>query len=194
MTSVSEEDYRKQLTAHYLKALGYTGNTELLDFAFAQGDPHRAAVVKVARMRLPCEDGGDLWFAGSLGHSNASYVAGDHAHQFVGVFDAEDLALCEMVASTYHFDAFVEKLNYGHTFPLGKASTLRPKGYSAVMILDGSVYRHFEDDHALIAGIPTRLFSVVPVTSAELEVKKSQGLDALLDLWSASSRDLLHVG
>jgi len=191
----SEADYRKQLTVHYLKSLDYRGNTELLDFAFAQGDPDRAATVRIARMRLPCEDGSDLWFAGSLGHDRVTYVGDtDHLHQFVGIFDVEDLALCEMVASTYHFDEFVERLNYGHTFPLGKGSTLRLKGYSAAIILEARLYQHFQDDKCLISGIPTRLFSVVPITTAELELKKSRGLDALLDSWKASNRDLLHVG
>jgi hypothetical protein len=191
----SEAEYRNQLTAHYLKSLDYRGNTEVLDFAFARGDPHRAATVAIARMRLPCEDGSDLWFAGSLGHRGATYVGdSDHRHQFVGIFDMEDLALCEMVASTYHFDEFVERLNYGHTFPLGKGSALRLRGYSAAIALESRLYQHFEDDECLISGIPTRLFSVVPITGADLELKKSRGLDALLESWRASNRDLLHVG
>lgn len=194
LTRIFAAEYQKELAAYYVAALRYGGNVELLDFSFASEEAGRSATVKVARMKLPCDDGTTLWFVGSLSHNEASYSIGaDHSHQYVAISDADDLALCEMVASTYHFDRFLEVLDYGHTFPLGPRSALRTRGYSAGLILGADLYEHFKDDESLILGIPTRLFSVVPITRSELEKKKIKGLDTLLEAWNASGRDFLHI-
>src|ERR1051325_8853216 len=107
--------------AFYLKTLGHGGPAELLDFKFATGSA-REASVRVARVELR---GGEesFWFAGS-----ASILASEHrshVHHFVGIYDSPDMSLVELVGSAFHFDTTVERLGYGHTFPLGSASLLR---------------------------------------------------------------------
>ncbi len=195
MSRLSGSEYQRDLVAFYLTSLRFKGDTELLDFAFGQGEPERAAMVKIARMCLRCEDGSKLWFAGTLGRVGSSYLIGqDHEHQFIGIFDSDDLALAELIASAYHYDHFVEPLDYGHTFPLPKKSSLRGEGYSSVIVLDGALYRHFETDQALVAGIPTKVFSVVPMSASELKLKKEGGVDALLESWDTERRDILRIG
>lgn len=186
--------YQQDLLRYYLAALEFNGPVESFEFSFAQHDARRAAVVKITRMALPCSDGSNLWFVGTLGARDLNYsLACDHEHAFVGIFDSGELALCEVLASSYHYDRFVARLGYGHTFPLGPASVVRGKGYSSALVLDATVYQHFRENDALVAGIPTHLSSVVPVGDSELQVKQASGLDALLAQWDRGRRDILHV-
>jgi Suppressor of fused protein (SUFU) len=186
-------EYETDLLRFYLASLKYEGATELLEFLLAQNEPQRRAVVKVARMELPCIDGSRLWFTGSLGHAGAAYdVMHDHEHQFVAIVDQDARSLSELVASTYHFHRFVERLDYGHTFPVGNAA-LHAAGYSAAIVLDSSLYQHFSRSEALVAGIPTKLYSVIPIEQKEFDTKRAGGLDALFDLWDAERKDILHV-
>lgn len=181
----------------YGSALKYEGNTEVLEFSFGGDQPAVASVVRVARMCLRCSDGSGLWFVGSLGHRGGSYDPElDHDHQFIGIYDSDELLLPELVASAYHYDHFVERLDYGHTFPLGPKSGLRVRGYTAAVILHGGLYEAFGSDHdrPLVAGVPTQLFAIVPLDQEELMQKRADGLDALLQRWDLSKKDVLHLG
>lgn len=194
MSLVSRESYRQGLILYYRGALKYDGDTEVLSYSFALRERDRGAVVSGARMGLPCTDGSEMWFLGSVGHAagSAYEVGKDHEHQFVGIFDSVDDVLLEMVCSAYHYHHFVAPLGYGHTFPI-TARRLVVRGFAGMIVLDADLYQHFDEGEVLIAGIRTVLHSVVPITAAELELKRRDGVDALLEQWDAVGHDVLHI-
>jgi len=194
MIAESATQEQRRLVAFYLERLGHEGPAELVDFSFAQMDPTKASTVRVARLRLPCDDGSELCFTGSLAEvSTAVSERSDHRHLFIGTYDSSTLSLSELVAAAHHYDHAVETLGYGHTFPLGDASPLRQGGYVAALVLEASIYRFFEDVADVLYAVPTSLFSILPISAAELALKVDRGLDALLDLWEQSRKDILHV-
>src|SRR5262249_3647175 len=148
----------------YLRALGHSGPAELLDFSFAERDPASAASVRVARLSLPCDDGTSLWFTGSIGLVGpTSLIKTDHLHLFIGMYDSEAHSVAELPAAAYHYNLAVDQLDYGHTLPLGRASPLRSKGYSSLLILDAGIYRHFAEPPTRIGDVSITIFSVLPM-------------------------------
>jgi hypothetical protein len=194
MSPISGESYQSDLLRYYLTALDYQGDTEVMDFALGLGEPAKEATIRVVRMSLPIEQSSGLWFVGSLGAAGTLYEAvSGHEHQFVGLYDSADRALLELVASVYHYHRFAERLDYGHTVPLGQGG-VRRLGYSGALILHSGVCKPLREEQIQVAGIPTRLLSVVPITQAELELKRDHGLDMLFDSWDRADKDILHVG
>lgn len=189
MTGPSLSTLGRRLVGYYASSLRHERAARFLDFSFSSGSPRTAATIRVACFELPCTAGPSLWFSGSLGPPSA----GGHSHEFVGIFDSPSPALSELVAATKHFDAFLSPLNTGHTFPLGSLSALRQLGYCAALVLEGSFYGAFERWNVLLSGFTVAVFSVLPISAFELELKKASGIDALLEHWDSNGRDLLHV-
>jgi hypothetical protein len=188
--------YQLALARLYQARLKSRESAALFDFSFAHDKPQLAATVKIARLPLILADGSPLWAVGSLGTVRIapSEPAGLHEHQFVGIYDSDSLELCEFVAACYHFDLRVEPLDDGHTVPLGKASGLRTAGFSAGLLLRGDYYAPFAEPIPRLEGVSTSLFSVVLVTTEEVEFKKQRGLTSLLKKWRRERRDVFRVG
>ncbi|HTP51488.1 MAG TPA: hypothetical protein VMK42_12375, partial [Anaeromyxobacteraceae bacterium] len=117
----------------------------------------------------------------------------DHRHQFVGAFLDDDIAFSELVAAAYHCSLVEKMLGYGSSFGLGERSPLRSRGYAGAVVLEPNFFPMFSDGERPELSVPTTLFSVVPVTGDELNVKLSKGLDALLDAWSEAGKEVFRV-
>jgi hypothetical protein len=187
--------FERLLTALYARKVGGPRQVEFFDYAFASGDPRRAASVRVARMPVGNPDRPFAWFFGSLTTSRARITdASGHSHQFIGTYLTPHLALGELIAATMHYDRFVEPLGFGHTFPLNTKSPLRAAYSSGLVLKPGKFAHESSGAHEFVLDAePIALLTVVPIRSEELELKKSQGLEALLDTWETSSRDLFAV-
>ena len=116
-----------------------------------------------------------------------------HEHQFVNIVDNEEIGVAQWVCSAYHYDRYVARLDHGHTFPLSGNARLRDFGHAGTLVIEGGFLRHFAEPSATIAGITTNLFAVVPLTDAELAVKRAHGLDAVFEEWERTKRDTLQL-
>jgi hypothetical protein len=179
------------MLGYYLASLGYDGGVEFLDFTFGETEPVRRARVRIARLRLPCSDGSELWFSGTLGEIEDGSSA--HDHQFIGVYGWESPFLSELVASAWHFDHKVERLGPGHSFPLGRNSVLRTSGYTSALVLEGDIYQQFTEWQPEIVGREVSILAVVPIGEADVALKRRGGLEALMDEWDREGRDILEI-
>jgi hypothetical protein len=182
--------YQAVLLRHYFESLGSEGSADFIDFPFATGDLGMGLVVRVARIEMPCSDGSTLWFNGTL--TGPQETTSD-AVQFVGIFDSDAPSLSELIATAGHYHSRVSALRIGDTVPLGPGSLLRGAGYRAFVVIEPDVYSFFASTESSILGVPTRLAAVLPIDAAELEVKKTKGLEALYEVWENTQRDLLAV-
>ncbi len=181
----------KSLLSYYMVAMEYRGPVDLLKLQFASAEPSRAATVQVARIVLSCSDRTELFFCGTLSIDHAAIHVRDE-HHFIGIFDSAETSLLELVAAALHFDRFVERLDYGHSFPLGPHSTLRQRGYRGALVLEKGLYSFFDECTARLPP-QTSVFAVLPITETDLELKRREGLDALLAAWDAEKRDPLRI-
>jgi hypothetical protein len=117
-----------------------------------------------------------------------------HVHQFVGISDQPGSTTERFVASMSHYNTVVSLLEVGHSVPLVPSSALRAYGYVASLILPSDTYAYFEGQWPVFEGVSTTLFAVVPVSAADLKIKRKGGLPDLWSHWDATGRDILHVG
>ena len=70
---------------------------------------------------------------------------------------------------------------------------MRRAGYEAVLVLSGHIHPAFEVDVQLEGALLTRVLSVVPLRYVDWELKRRDGLDALLQEWHADGRTTYDV-
>ncbi len=193
-TGQREALWQGAVVALLLDRLGHEGPAKLLDFSFASEDPERAATIRVAKVSLPCDDGSELVLSSALGLAGREDRAADASRRvFLGLYASNSVALAELVAASLHFHLFVEGLDVGHTFPLGRHSSLRRVGYQGALVLGGELYRPFKDVPAVIGGVPTVFLSVHPLTGDELSFKRERGLEKLMSRWRDERKDYLSI-
>ncbi|MHB8874565.1 MAG: suppressor of fused domain protein [Myxococcaceae bacterium] len=185
--------YGQALLGWYLNRLGLAGDgAEFFDFSFGASEPGRAAVIRVVRFRMALKGGDEVWFFGTLQEPGLSRGP-NHLHQFIGMYSSNALVLGELVAAACHYDRYIEPLGFGHTFPVGERSVLRAAGYPFAAVLDGGTYEPFAESEKEVAAFRTKLLAVVPISQEEKVLKAEMGLDALLDEWERSGKNVLDV-
>ncbi len=184
--AVPPDDYHRQCLAWYLRQLAHPGPAEWRDYAMGSGT-RVASTVRVARIRMDLTGGGALLCHASLGLVDWQAA---HVHQFVCIVDDLGDDPSRLVASMAHYSAFVSTLDHGHTVPVATGSPLFLRGYEGTLILEGGFYSYFDASWPTLAGTETSLFAAIPLTRAELEIKRSQGVDALFGEWKRTGRDL----
>ncbi|WP_394841703.1 hypothetical protein LZC95_32090 [Pendulispora brunnea] len=149
--------------------------------------------VKVAHILLPTDDGSTMHFYGTLGDSLAEVgKAVDHEHQFICIFDEKYDEAAVMVAYARVHHDIAGLLDAHSSFLLEETSALRSRGYSNVLVARADLFTPFENkNNALLAGVPNRILSLVPLEPREWTIKVEKGIDALFDEFKAIGRDLL---
>jgi hypothetical protein len=118
---------------------------------------------------------------------------GDYAHALVAVarFPFEHATFLDHAHSIRYYGALFTP---GGTEALLSDDPLRaPLPHVALLTPLLKHHRTLGDDLA-IDGVPVELLWVVPITQAELELKNTQGMDALLDVFEAHHHPWLFDG
>ena len=188
-----EEAWQKALVS-YLLGVTRQVAVSLQDITFAAEDPARRAAVRLLKTELPCQDGSALhvFVAAGLSDQPLPPIGGER-HVFLGVYDRSDASLAELVAGCLHFDLFVTRLGYGHTLPLPDRSELRLAGYESSLILNGTMYGFLPEDSLVIGRLQVEFFSVHPISAGDLDKKKREGVEALLEGWAERRRDFFAI-
>lgn len=136
-------EFTKILTATYMEKLRYPSDAETMKFRFKH-DENEASEVNVTRIRIPVENESDLWFDGSLGTEDSSFLVRKHINEFIGIYDTELQSISELIAAVFDYDVHETVLKYGDTIPVQRGSTLFERGYCAALILGPDLDPPFE--------------------------------------------------
>jgi len=184
-------DYGKAVMGCYFARLKHASDARLSHYTLGKGHPTKEMTVEIGALELDAGTNQSIHFFGTLRACKGT--AHEHLHQFLGLYESSSPDLPAMLAGAFHYDQCVDRLGYGHTFPLAESSTLRTSGYAAAIVLDSGMYTPFAEMDATLDGVPTTFYSVIPIKSDEWSLKRQHGLSALMKSWDQHSRDILRV-
>lgn len=190
-TKSESPDFGGAVMGYYFTRLKQAREAKLSHYTFGQGDPSKEMVVEVGGAEFQTDDGKTISFYGTLRACKGTKQ--DHLHQFLGLYESPSQDLPVMLASAFHYDQCVARLGYGHTFPLAKSNTLRSAGYEAAIVLQSGIYKPFADMDTTLEGVAMTFYSVIPIKSDELALKRRAGLMALMESWDDHGRNILQV-
>ncbi len=177
------------------KAAGPVGFYSVGGSCVIGGQPFSRAPTVVAEIPIGVGGGDRVYFYGSLGDSLPEEGAPrDHEHEFIGIYDARDLDLARLMAFARAHHALAAPLDAHHSFLLDEDSGLRGRGYTNVLVTRADLYAPFSAKNDLsLDGTGIRLLGLVPLTPSEWKLKVDLGIDALLDSFEQSGRDMLAL-
>ena len=120
----------------------------------------------------------------SVGVSFPDGIRDDHL-EFVTVATEPSERHAELLAMTAHYHLTGERLGLGHTFPIGEPWIPGSKLDHMLVSLPYPFGPELES--LVMAGHQARILWLLPITKAELEYKKRQGLEALESLFDATA-------
>ncbi|MEI8255796.1 MAG: hypothetical protein WCJ30_09000 [Deltaproteobacteria bacterium] len=199
MSAIALSPFRAELLRVYSSLLDVPEPAEILPVSVPPIGSRPSFQTLVARLPVGIDDAPDLWFHGTLGDSEQELGArAGREHAFVGIYEIEAPALVQLLGECRHHDVAVEALDVDGTFPLSREAALRRRGYTHGLVLRADLYADvipaFADATQLtVAGIPTRMLSVLPLTEDAWRLKVDGGVDALFEGWDAAGRDPFTV-